>query len=95
MPTDASQQPQARPVMNKHIAEQKARDMYAIGKLAPDDEVKGTDGVKVNVAVGLHPERRRVVLDFDECMWVGFSPEDAIELADLIKNRAHAMIGPI
>jgi len=69
--------------------------MYAIGKLFPDDEVKGADGVSVKVAVGLHPERRRVVLDFDQEMWVGFTPEEAIELAGVLSERAQAMIGPI
>ena len=75
-----------------------SRAMYQLGKLGPDDEVVGQDGSSVKLAVGLHPDARRVVVSFgeeDDSMWCGLTPEAAIEFAETIKEQAQRLFGPI
>ena len=53
------------------------------GKITPEDEGE------LKMAVGIHPETGKVIVDFGKPVaWIGMEARDALQLANFIRKRA-------
>ena len=61
---------------------------YPHGKLTADDHGE------IRIAIAADPERGVVIIEFGKPVaWIGFTPEQAVELADLIHRKAWEIRG--
>lgn len=67
-----------------------ATGQFPRGKLNKDDEGE------IKVAIAAHHKRGVVVIDFGKpTAWIGFSPEQAVEIAEMLNAKAWELRGVV
>lgn len=68
-------------------------DIGATGEF-PEGKLNSNDEGEIRFGVALDKEARKVILNFGKPVaWLGMSPGQAIELADLLRKKARFLVG--
>lgn len=59
-----------------------------------DEKVEPVEDIGVGIRVGVHREKRTVIIDFAfPVKWIGLDPVDAVALANIILDKVGIIIG--
>ncbi len=80
-----------------HSSEQMARfmrEMLGPTREFPRGKLNQSDEGEIKIGIAHDPESKTVIIDFGASVtWVGFTGEQAVEIADLLINHANALRG--